>query len=207
MIQFLAALQGMATAGATQLAAAKTAVASSGAGQAASGAMGAMTDLSGMADKMVAGQEAKLNEAFKDSSFGKSGFAKGTGLDGLFEPSADPRVASHGRAQPMQTGDGVGRFMSVNAGSNNPSVGSMVSSPAFQSASIPYATSGSISEQDQNAALYDQQTADAVAEVIAADQTLPDAPLVQPTNYEHGSLYSPRKDVVSVDDFINNRGR
>ena len=169
-------------------------------------AKGGLSDLASSADKGASNQLSKLDSSFKDSKFGKSNFAKDTGLDKLLEPSNDPRISAHSQPKPMQSDDGVDRFRAVSSMVNNPSVGAMTSAPTAQAGSIPY-TAASVDESAQQAALYDQQTADAVSEVIAADLTLPTAPLVQPTNYEHGSLYSPRNDVISVDDFINNRGR
>lgn len=165
-----------------------------------------LTDITDSATKAVDSGQSKLSNAYKESKFGKSGFAKGTGLDGLLDPSGNPNIAAHSQPKPLDMDDGVDSFMRANQNANNQSVNMMSSQPSMQGSSIPYAYS-SPSSAEETAALYDQQTANAVAEVIAADQTLPDAPLVQPTNYEHGSLYSPRKDVISVDDFINNRGR
>ena len=165
-----------------------------------------LKDITDSATKSIDGGQSKLGNAYKESKFGKSGFAKGTGLDSLLDSSGNPNIAAHSQPKPLDMDDSVNSFIRANQNANNPSVNMMSSQPSMRGSSIPYAYSSPSSAED-TAALYDQQTANAVAEVIAADQALPDAPLVQPTNYEHGSLYSPRKDVVSVDDFINNRGR
>ena len=165
-----------------------------------------LTDIVDSATNAIDSGQSKLNDAYKESKFGKSGFAKGTGLDSLLESSGNPNIAAHSQPKPLDMDDSINSFIRANQNSNNPSVNMMSSQPSMRASSIPYAYS-SPSLAEDTAALYDQQTADAVAEVIAADQALPDAPLVQPTNYEHGSLYSPRNDVISADDFINNRGR
>jgi hypothetical protein len=197
MMQFLAALQGMG---------ANTMAALGEAGSALAGITDPINQVSKAFDAKSKDITGGITDAYKGSAFGQSGFAKGTGLDGLFNPSDDPNISKHSAYSPVSMGDPISSFRSVNQFTNNPSVGMLNSVDTGSDVGIPYVYDGggALTDTEEKAIQFEKEKNQAVEDVINADPNLPKLNDVQPMDFTHGSLYSP-VETVSVDDFLNNR--
>ena len=197
MIPFLTALQGMGL---------NAAAALGEAGSALSKITEPINQISKAFDDKTKDIGAGITDAYRGSAFGQSGFAKGTGLDGLFDPSDNPNISKHSAYKPVSMVDPISSFRSVNQYTNNPSVGMLSSVNMGSDVGIPYVYDGggALTDTEEKAIQFEKDKNQAVKEVINADPALPKLIDVQPMDFTHGSLYSP-VDTVSVEDFINNR--
>ncbi len=194
MIEFLASLQGMGANSLAALGSAETALA---------GVTDPINQLGGLLDKKSNELSNKLDSGFRNTAFGKSGFAKGTGLDGLFSPSDNPNISKHSAYTPVSMPNSVSNFQGVNQLTNNPSVGMLSQEQQGQDVGIPYVYSPALTDSEETGIKLKKDENKAVQDVINADPALAPVEVVQPVDYEHGSLYEKPEEVLSVSDFIN----